>query len=60
MLSFTRVKKALEKIWHSKAPYFIFANNNLFYSRFTDEEDRAMVLEGPPIFIDDKFFAMSP
>lgn len=50
----------MERVWHIKAPYHISTNKDFFYFKFDDESDKNMILEGPPIFIDGKYFALQP
>ncbi|KAF9619282.1 hypothetical protein IFM89_006469 [Coptis chinensis] len=55
-LPFPLVKRILEKTWKTTASYEISTDDDLFYFKFSNDEDRKTVLEGEPIFVADRIF----
>lgn len=59
-VAFLVVKKALELKWKLKAPLILSLSDNLFYMIIEDEDVRRSIVEGGPVFIGGKDFAILP
>ncbi|KAF9589523.1 hypothetical protein IFM89_025241 [Coptis chinensis] len=55
-LPYLVVREALKKKWKTKGDYEMVADAELFYFKFSNEEDKRKVLENSPIYIVGKCF----
>ncbi|KAF9613609.1 hypothetical protein IFM89_009435 [Coptis chinensis] len=53
------VKEFLKKKWKTKGVYEMVADSDLFYFKFSNEEDKRKVLENPQIFMAGKCFIVT-
>ncbi|KAF9618797.1 hypothetical protein IFM89_002665 [Coptis chinensis] len=58
-LPYPVVKEALKKKWRTKGDYEMVADTDLFYFKFSNEEDKRKVLENSPIYIAGKCFIVT-
>ncbi|KAF9618231.1 hypothetical protein IFM89_000866 [Coptis chinensis] len=58
-LPYPVVKEFLKKKWKTKGVYEMVADSNLFYFKFSNEEDKRKVLENPQIFMAGKCFIVT-
>ncbi|KAF9609974.1 hypothetical protein IFM89_019530 [Coptis chinensis] len=58
-LPYPVVKEALKKKWKTKGDYEMVADSELFYFKFSNEEDKRKVLENSPIYIAGKCFIVT-
>ncbi|KAF9623206.1 hypothetical protein IFM89_000047 [Coptis chinensis] len=56
----TVVKQALVRQWKTKGPYDISTDENYFYFKFANSEDRKLVLEQGPVFIIGRVLVIKP
>ncbi|KAF5206514.1 Rna exonuclease, partial [Thalictrum thalictroides] len=59
-LAYPIVKEALAKQWKIKGSYDIATDDEFFYFKFTDGDDKRMILEKGPIFIAGRIFIVKP
>ncbi|KAF9596289.1 hypothetical protein IFM89_008815 [Coptis chinensis] len=58
-LPYPVIKEALKKKWRTKGDYEMVADTELFYFKFSNEEDKRKVLENSPIYIAGKYFIVT-
>ncbi|KAF9604658.1 hypothetical protein IFM89_008989 [Coptis chinensis] len=58
-LSYPVVKEVVKKKWKTKGDYEMVADTELFYFKFSNEEDKRKVLENSPIYIAGKCFIVT-
>ncbi|KAF9625919.1 hypothetical protein IFM89_027787 [Coptis chinensis] len=58
-LPYPVVKEALKKKWRTKGDYEMVTDTDLFYFKFSNEEDKRKVLENSPIYIVGKCFIVT-
>ncbi|KAF9612262.1 hypothetical protein IFM89_038684 [Coptis chinensis] len=57
-LPFQYVNATFSRLWKTKAAYEIIADKELFYFKFSEDEDRSKVLEAGPYVIASKIFVL--
>ncbi|KAF9608974.1 hypothetical protein IFM89_012151 [Coptis chinensis] len=58
-LPYPVVKEFLKKKWKTKGVYEMVADSDLFYFKFSNDEDKRKVLENPQIFMAGKCFIVT-
>ncbi|KAF9619495.1 hypothetical protein IFM89_007243 [Coptis chinensis] len=59
-MSFPFVKQVLAKKWKTKGEFDMIADSELFYFKFTNEEDKLHVMELGPIYMAGNCFIVTP
>ncbi|KAF5194056.1 hypothetical protein FRX31_016361 [Thalictrum thalictroides] len=59
-LPYPMVKEALSKQWKLKGSYEVATDEDYFYFKFVNEEDKRQVIEQGPIFIAGRIFVVKP
>ncbi|KAF9599216.1 hypothetical protein IFM89_036342 [Coptis chinensis] len=59
-IAYPVVKQALARQWKTKGPYDISTDENYFYFKFENSEDRKLVLEQGPVFIARRVLVIKP
>ncbi|KAF5208029.1 zinc ion binding / nucleic acid binding protein, partial [Thalictrum thalictroides] len=59
-LPYPMVKEALKKQWKVKGNYEIATDEDFFYFKFSNDEDRRVVMDQGPVFIAGRIFILKP